>query len=80
VAYYIFLRTFHFLLSSFSPFQQKQVIAPQTPQPDVIQSKSSRTTDTSSNAPLAETLLRLGHQLVNHDAAIAATEYIAQDA
>jgi len=79
VAYYIFLRTFHFSLSSSSPFPQQQVMAPQTPQPDVIQSESSRTTGASSNAPLAETQQQRRHQLVHCDAATAATENIAQD-
>jgi hypothetical protein len=55
VAYYIFLRTFHFSLSSSSPFPQQQVMARQIPQPGVIQSKLSRTMGASSNAPLAET-------------------------
>jgi hypothetical protein len=78
VAYYIFLRTFHFLLSSSSLFPQQQVMAPQTPEPGVIQSKSSRTTGASSNAPLAETQLQRRHQLVHRDAAIAATRNMAQ--
>jgi hypothetical protein len=34
----------------------------------------------SSNAPLAETQLQPRHQLVHRDAAIAATENMAQDA
>jgi len=53
VAYYIFLRTFHFSLSSSSPFPQQQVMATQTPQHSVIESESSQTTGASSNAPLA---------------------------
>jgi len=55
-------------------------MAPQTPQPAVIQSESSRTAGASSNAPLAETQLQRRHQLVHGDAAIAATENMAQDA
>jgi len=55
-------------------------MAPQTPQPGVIQSESSRTAGASSNAPLAETQLQCRHQLVHRDAAIAATENTAQDA
>jgi hypothetical protein len=53
---------------------------PQTPQPGVIQSESSRTAGASANAPLAETQVQCKHQLVDHDAAIAATENMAQDA
>jgi hypothetical protein len=79
VAYYIFLKTFHFSLSSSSPFLQQQVMPPQTPQPGVIQSESSRTAGASSNVPLAETQLQRTHQLVHRDAAIAATENMAQD-
>jgi len=79
-AYYIFLRTVHFSWSSSSPFPQQQVVAPQTPQPDVIQSESSRTTGASSNEPLAETQQQRRHQLVHYDAAIAATKNMAQDA
>ena len=55
-------------------------MAPHTPQPDVIQSESSRTTGASSNAPLAVTQQQRRHQLVHRDAAIAATEHTAQDA
>jgi len=54
-------------------------MAPQTPQPGVIQSESSRTVGASSNAPLAETQLQRRHQLVHRDAAIAATENMAQE-
>jgi len=54
-------------------------MAPQTPHPSVIQSESSRTAGASSNTPLAETQLERRHQLVHHDAAIAATENMAQD-
>jgi len=80
VAYYIFLKTFHFSLSSSSAFPQHQVIAPQTPQPSVIQSQSSRTAGVSSNAPLAETQLQRRHQLVHCNTAMAAPEKMAQDA
>jgi hypothetical protein len=55
-------------------------MAPQTHQPGVIQSKSSRTTGTSSNAPLAESQLQNRYQLVHRDAAIPATNNMAQDA
>jgi len=55
-------------------------MAPQTPQPDVIQSKSSRTTGASSNAPLAETQQQPRHQLLHCDAPIAGAENLAQDA
>jgi hypothetical protein len=55
-------------------------MAPQTPLPGGIQSESSRTTGASSNAPQAETQLQRRHQLVHRDAAIAATENMAQDA
>jgi len=64
----------------FLTFPQQQVMAPQTPQLGVIQSELSRTTGTSSNAPLAETQLQRRHQIVHRDAAIAATENMAQDA
>ena len=80
VAYYIFLRTSHFSLSSSSPFPQQQVMAPQTPQPGLSQSESSRTAGASSNAPLVETQLQRRHHLVHRDAAIAATKNMAQDA
>jgi len=80
VDYYIFLRTFHFSLSSSSPFPQQQDMAPQTPQPGGIQSESSRTAGASSNAHLAETQLQRRHQLVHRDAAIAATENMGPDA
>jgi len=55
-------------------------MAPQTPQPGVIESESSWTMCASSNAPLAETQQQCRHQLVHRDAAIAATEHMAQDA
>jgi len=55
-------------------------MAPQTPQHGLIESKSSRTAGASSNAPLVETQLHRRHQLVHRDAAIAATENMAQDA
>jgi len=55
-------------------------MAPQTPQPGVIQSESSRTVGASSNAPLAQTQLQRRYQLVRHDGAIVATENMAQDA
>jgi len=80
VAYYIFLRTFHFSLSSSSPFPQQQVMAPQTHRPSVTESESSRTTGTLSNAPLGETQQQRGHQWVHRDGAISATENMTQDA
>jgi len=55
-------------------------MAPQTPQPGVIESESSRTTGASSNEPLAEIVQQCRHQIVHRDAAIAATENMAQDA
>ena len=79
VAYYIFLRTLHFSSSSSSPSPQQQVMAPQTPQPSVIQFQSSHTTAASSNAPLAETQQQRRHQFVHCDTAIPATEIMAQD-
>jgi len=54
-------------------------MAPQTPEPSVIQTKSSRTMGASSNVPLAETQLSHRHQLVHCDSAIAATKNRAQD-
>jgi len=54
-------------------------MAPQTPQPDVIESESSRMMGASSNAPLAETQQQRRHQLVHRDAAFAATRNIGQD-
>jgi hypothetical protein len=67
------------LLSSSSPFPQQQVMAPQTPQPGVIKSESSGTTDTSSNTPVAGAQQECRHHLVHRDAAVAATEIMAQD-
>jgi len=55
-------------------------MAPQTPQPGVIESKSSQTTGTSPTAPLAETQQQRRDQLIHRNAAIAATKYMAQDA
>jgi len=80
VAYYILLTTSHFSLSSSSSFPQQQGMDPQTPQPSVIESESSRTMGASSHASVAETQQQHRHQLVHRDAAIAATENITQDA
>jgi len=55
-------------------------MAPQPPQPGGIQSEPSQTTGASSNEPLAGTQQQRSHQLVHRDAAIAATENLAQDA
>jgi len=55
-------------------------MAPQTPQPGGIQSEPSQTLGVSSNTPLAETMQQCRSQLVHHDAAIAATEHMAQNA
>jgi len=55
-------------------------MAPQTALLGGIQSESSRTTGASSNAAQAETQLQRTHQLVHRDAAIAATENMAQGA
>jgi len=55
-------------------------MAPQTPQPGMIESKSSQMTGASSIAPLAETHLQRWHQLIHRNTAIAATENMAQDA
>jgi len=79
VAYYIFLRSFHFSWLSSSPFPRQQVMAPQTPQPSVIQSESRRMAGASSNAPQAETQLLGRHLFVHCNSAIAATENMAQD-
>ena len=49
-------------------------MAPQTPQPSVIQSELSQTIGAASNAPLAETQQQCRYQLDHHNAAIAATE------
>ena len=54
-------------------------MAPDTPRRSVIQSESSRTTGSSSDARLAETQHQRGHQLVHRNAAIVATDNIAQD-
>jgi len=78
-AYYIFLSTLHFSLSSSSPFPQQQVMAPQTPQISEIKSQSSWTMGTSSNAPLAETQQQHRHQFVHRHSAIAATNNMAYD-
>jgi len=80
VAYYIFLRTFHFSLASSSPFPPQQVMPPHSPQPGVPESESSRRTGGSLNAPLVEAQQQCRHQLVHHNAAIAATKNMAQDA
>jgi len=79
VPYYICLRIFHILLSSSSPFPHQQVMAPQTPQPGVIQSELSWTMGASSNAPQAETQQQCRYQLLHCDDAIAATKNMATD-
>ena len=79
VAYYIFRRTFHFALSSFSPFPQQRVMAPQTPQPSLIESEWSQTTGTLLNAHRAEEQQQCRQQLVHHDSAIAASGNNPQD-
>jgi len=80
VAYYIFFRTFHCSLSSSSPFPQQQDMAPDTPRRGVIESESCRTTGAPVYAPLPETQQQWRHQLLHHNAAISATENMAQDA
>jgi hypothetical protein len=72
--------TFDFLFSSSSPFPPQLIMAPQTPPPGVIQSELSRNMGTSTNEPLAKTQQARRHQSVNHDAAIAATKNMPQDA
>jgi len=79
VAYYIFLRTFHFSVLSALPFPQQQVMDWRAPHPGVIQSELSRTMGPSSNAPLAELQQQYWHQIVHRDAAIAAIENMSQD-
>jgi len=79
VAYYIFLRTFHLSLSSFSPLPQQQFMAPWTTQPGVITPESCRTMGASSNASLAETQQQRRHHSVHCDAEIAATKNMALD-
>jgi len=54
-------------------------MAAQSPQPGGTQSEPSRTTGASSNEPLAETQQQRSQQWVQHDAAIGATENMAQD-
>jgi hypothetical protein len=53
-------------------------MAPQRPRPGVIQSESSQMIGASSNAPLAVKQLQRRNKLVHCDAAIAATENMAQ--
>jgi hypothetical protein len=80
VAYNIILSTFHFSLSSSTPFQRQQVMAPQTPQPGVIQSELSQTPGDSLNAPQGENQQLPRCQVVHRTAAIAVTKNMAQDA
>jgi len=54
-------------------------MAPQTEQPSGIPSEPSRTTGASFHAPLAESNQQHRDQLVIRDAAIAGTEYMAQN-
>jgi len=49
-----------------------------TPQPSVVESEWSRTTGTSSNAPLAETQQQHRHVSVHRNGAIAATKNMTQ--
>jgi len=79
-AYYIFLRTSHFSLSSSSHFPNQQIMAPQTPPPGWIESESSHMTGASSISSLAKTQQQCRHQLVQCNSAIAATENMTQDA
>ena len=55
-------------------------MAPEILQPGVIEAESSRTTGASNNVPPCETQPQRRHQLVHHDAAIVATEYMTLDA
>jgi len=55
-------------------------MAPETLQPGAIVAESSRTTGALCNTPPGETQQQRRHQLVHRDAAIVATENIAQDA
>jgi len=79
LAGHIFLWTSYFLLSSSSPYPQQQITAPQTSQPGVIKSESSRTTGASSNVALATTQWPRRHQSVHCEAAIAATKNMTKD-
>jgi len=64
----------------FLTLPQQQVKAPHVPQPPAIESKSSRTTGDSSNAPPAETQQQCSHhQIVDHIAANASTENMTRD-
>jgi hypothetical protein len=53
---------------------------PETLPPGAIRAESSRTTGTSSNAPLGETQQQHRHQLVNREAATIAIKNMTQDA
>jgi len=64
----------------FLTFSQQQVMAPKTHQPGAIRSESSQTTGASTNALPGETQQQHRHQLIHHDAAIAATKNMTQDA
>jgi len=55
-------------------------MAPQTPQPGVIESELSRTMGASTNAPWAETPQQRRLHFVHCNATIAATANMAQDA
>jgi hypothetical protein len=54
-------------------------MASQTPQPGVIKFESSGMTNASSNTPVAGAQQQCRHHLVHRDAAVAATENMAQD-
>jgi len=64
----------------FLTFPQQQAMAPETLQPGALGAESSRTTGAWSNTPPVETQQQRRHQLVHCDAAIVATENMAQDA
>jgi len=64
----------------FLTIPQQQVMAPEIIQPGAIEAVSSRTTGALNNAPPSYTQQRHRHEWVHHDAAIVATENMAQDA
>jgi len=64
----------------FLTIPQQQVRAPEILQQGAIEAKSSRTTGASNNAPPGESLQQRRYQLVYYDAAIVATDNMAQDA
>jgi len=76
----IFIRTSHiFSLSSSSSFPHQLIMALLMPQQGASGLESSRMMNASLNTPPTGTHIQCRHQLVNHDAANAATDNMTQD-